>query len=397
MSTECRGSDGLTVAISGMSVAGTLAPGLPVVRALRSEPQFRGRLVGFSYDPLDPPNYDGELLSHSFLFPFPMYGPERLLLRINQVHARVPLTAIIPTLDSELANYIQIEPELRALGIRVLLPSAEAFNLRSKTELPGIAERTGLRVPHSVAAASLAEALQLSREFSYPFVVKGNLHGATVVHAGAQLTAAIEEHASRWGYPVVLQEYVRGVEYDVAALADAQGRLLGAVPMKKLQLDDRGKAWGAITVDDPELIEAARRVVEGLRWAGPLELELMRKDGSGEPYLIELNPRFPAWIHLAAAAGQNLPWRLLQLLLGEPAEPLLRYQANVMQLRRCIDVTCSLGVYEQLVTRGEVDLHGLPAELIQPYWVEPALESAPEEAQRVATSAPRRSAKEDAR
>ena len=369
MSQDHGGPGELTIAVSGMSVAGTLAPGLPVVRALRSEPQFRGRLVGFSYDPLDPPNYDAELLSHSFLFPFPMYGPERLLLRIKQVHARVPLTAIIPTLDSELANYIRIESELRELGIRVLLPSAEAFNLRAKTELPGIAERTGLRIPHSVAAASLAEALRRSQDFSYPFVVKGNLHGATVIHTGAQLAPAVEEHASRWGYPVVLQEYVRGVEYDVAALGDEEGRLVGAVPMKKLQLDDRGKAWGAITIDDPELLAAARRVVEGLRWSGPLELELMRQEGSGEPYLIELNPRFPAWIHLAAAAGQNLPWQFLRLLLGEAVEPLTRYQANVMQLRRCIDVTCSLGVYEQLVTHGEVDHQSLPLELIQPYWV----------------------------
>ena len=365
-----KGADELTVAISGMSVAGTLAPGLPVVRALRGEPEFRGRLVGFSYDPLDPPNYDGELLAHSFLFPFPMYGPERLLARLTQVHARVPLDAIIPTLDSELGNYIQIEPQLRALGIRVILPSAEAFDLRSKVELPAVAKRTRLRVPHSRPAASLAEALRVSQEFTYPFVVKGNLHGATVVHSGAQLAPAVEEHASRWGFPVVLQEYIHGVKYDVAALNNQDGRMLGAVPMKKLQLDDRGKAWGAITVDDPELVAAARSVVHGLRWAGPIELELMRQEGTEEPYLIELNPRFPAWIHLAAAAGQNLPWSLLRLLRGEAVAPFTRYKANVMQLRRCIDVTCSLGVYEQLVTRGEVDLGSLPAELIEPYWVE---------------------------
>ncbi len=366
-----------TVAITGMSVAATLAPGMAVARALRSAPEFRGRLVGFSYDPLDPPSYDADLLSHSFLFPFPMYGPERLLARLTEIHARVPLTAIIPTLDSELANYIQIEAALRQLGIGIVLPSAEAFTLRDKTALPGIAERTGLRVPHSVPADSLAEALQLSQDFTYPFVVKGNLHGATVIHTGNQLAPAVEQHASRWGYPVVLQEYVPGVEYDVAALGDGAGNLLGAVPMKKLQIDDRGKAWGGITVDDPELVAAARRVVQGLRWNGPIELELMRKEGSGEPYLIELNPRFPAWIHLAGAAGQNLPWSLLQMALGKSVAPFTSYQANVMQLRRCFDVTCSLGVYEQLVSTGEVNLHDLPADLIEPYWVAPTATDRP--------------------
>ena len=47
-------------------------------------------------------------------------------------------------------------------------------------------------------------------------------------------------------------------------------------------------------------------------WRGPLEVEVMR-DHHGDYQLIEINPRFPAWIYLSAGVGRNLPLMLLQL------------------------------------------------------------------------------------
>ncbi len=168
---------------------------------------------------------------------------------------------------------------------------------------------------------------------------------------------------------VILQQHIRGVEFDIAALGDGEGGLIGAVPMKKLQLDSAGKAWGGLTVDDRALIEAARSVVSRLRWRGALELEVIRHADTGEFVLIEVNPRFPAWIHLAVAAGQNLPWNLLRLALGETVEPLTGYHAGIMSLRRSMDVTCSLGAYEALATSGEVDHMNPRKDLIQPQWI----------------------------
>ena len=366
-----------TIAVTGLSVAGTLAPGLPVISGLRADPAFASsRIIGFSYDPLDPPSYDALLLDASYLFPYPMHGPARLLERLEYVHERHRLDVIVPTLDSELPNYIELAPRLRDMGIGLVVPPAASFNLRSKMELPRVAEATGLRVPRSQAAYSLGMAVQLAPSFPLPFMVKGNLHGATMVSSLDQLPGAVELQARKWGFPIILQELVRGTEYDVVALADEDSRLIGAVPMKKLQLDDRGKAWGAVTVEDPELLSAAACAVTGLQWRGPLELELMRDDATGEPNLIEMNPRFPAWIHLAVAAGQNLPAALVRIALGERVPPLPGYHAGTMQLRRCVDVTCSLGVYEALVTRGEVDLRSPDPEWIKPRFVSTATATA---------------------
>jgi carbamoyl-phosphate synthase large subunit len=51
-----------------------------------------------------------------------------------------------------------------------------------------------------------------------------------------------------------------------------------------------------------------------------MELELIKTSGN-DLYLIEINPRIPAWVYLAVGAGQNLPEALVKLALGIEVEP----------------------------------------------------------------------------
>jgi carbamoyl-phosphate synthase large subunit len=371
MSTSTPAADA-SLAVSGLSVAGTLAPGMPVILSVRSEAAFHGTIAGFSHDPLDPPNYAPDLLDRVFLVPYPRQGAGQLWNRIQHAHARHPIDVIVPTLDSELPLYVELAPRLEEVGIRVVLPTSQALDLRSKIGIATLAPRLGLRGPYSRLARSYDEVVMVAREFLMPFVVKGHYYGAMVVQTWDQLPGIAQTLASAWGYPLVVQEYVPGIEYDTAALSDRQGRLLGAVPMKKLQLDQRGKAWGGITVDDPQLVRAARLAAQELAWAGPFELEVMRHAETGEPYLLEINPRFPAWVQLTASAGQNLPWALVRLACGEPVQPFDGYSAGVMALRRSLDVACPTGVYEALVMEGEVDYRAPVNGRMQPYFVRTA-------------------------
>jgi len=358
-----------TIAVSGLSVASTLAPGLPVMLSIKAEPEFHGSIVGLSHDPLDPPNYAPDVVDRVFLVPYPVQGAEHLFHRIEYAHSKQPIDAIIPTLDSELPLYLEIAARLEELGIGTVLPDAATLGRRSKMNLSAIAPRIGLRAPYSRVAYNYNDVLTLAREFLLPFVVKGHYYGAIPVHSLDQLPAAAATVAGAWGYPVVLQEYVPGIEYDTAALGAGDGRLLGAVPMKKLQLDGRGKAWGGMTVEDPQLVRAAYLLAAELEWPGPMEIEVMRHIHTNEPYLIEVNPRFPAWVQLTAAAGQNLPWALARLACGEKVEPFEGYQVGVMSLRRNFDVACPSGIYESLVMDGEVDLRSVSKNRMQPYWV----------------------------
>jgi diaminopimelate decarboxylase len=115
-----------------------------------------------------------------------------------------------------------------------------------------------------------------------------------------------------------LQKHVGGYEESVM-LSAYRGELLGAVRMRKREITPEGKTWaGDISEVDPLFLEPLRAMVRELNWTGGGELEMVR-DAANQLWLLEMNPRFPAWVHGATIAGQNLPGLLVQGATGRPA------------------------------------------------------------------------------
>lgn len=346
-----------TIAVTGLNATDNPGPGVSVIRALRDEPAFRGRLVGLAYDTLDPGIYARDIgLWGSFLIPYPSQGSDALLERIRYIHGRITLDVIIPTLDSELPSFIAIEPDLRRMGIRMYLPTREQLDLRSKTRLSELSKATGIDVPEDRVIGSSQELYRIHEDIPYPFMVKGVFYGAKVAHSLDEALLAFHETAARWGLPVIIQKFHAGEEYDVVAVGDGQGGLVGAVPMKKTFLTDKGKGWAGVAVMDPTLLDVTRRFMEATRWRGPCELEVLRTHD--ERYLlIEVNPRFPAWTYLSAGAGQNLPWAVARLAMGERVGPLPHFRAGTMFVRISIDQIARMEDFERVATTGELTPH----------------------------------------
>jgi carbamoyl-phosphate synthase large subunit len=152
--------------------------------------------------------------------------------------------------------------------------------------------------------------------------------------------------------PVVVQRFIPGEEYNVAAVGDGEGGLVGAVAMRKMMITDKGKGWSGVTVDNPALLDMTRAVVTALQWRGPLEVEILRHKDSGELNVVEINPRFPAWVHLSTGAGQNLPYACALLALGHPAPPMPAYRSGVLFVRISLDQISDLSTFEQLTASG---------------------------------------------
>ena len=103
---------------------------------------------------------------------------------------------------------------------------------------------------------------------------------------------------------MVIQEFIKGTEIIIAGLGDGTGRMIGAVPLRKLYITDKGKGWSGVVLEDDALIELTRKFTETSKWKGGFEIEIMRSE-EGKFFIMEINPRFPAWIYVASAAGQN--------------------------------------------------------------------------------------------
>ena len=82
-----------------------------------------------------------------------------------------------------------------------------------------------------------------------------------------------------------------------------------------------------------------------------MELELIRSDDD-EFYLIEINPRIPAWVYLAVGAGQNLPEAMVKLALGMNVKPYTDYKKGIIFVRYSFDLITDINEFEKLSISG---------------------------------------------
>jgi diaminopimelate decarboxylase len=129
-----------------------------------------------------------------------------------------------------------------------------------------------------------------------------------------------------------LQAHVSGYEESVMLCA-YEGELLGCVRMRKRELTEEGKTWaGDVSEVDEGFATPLRKIIRDLNWTGGGELEMVR-DPEGQLWLLEWNPRFPAWVHGGTIAGANLPALLVEGATGVAAR---RSEANREEFTRVV-------------------------------------------------------------
>ncbi|MDQ6974996.1 MAG: ATP-grasp domain-containing protein [Mariprofundaceae bacterium] len=342
----------MIVAVTGMNCQPeNPGPGLAVVRSLRQEFGASIRIIGLSYDVLDAGLYLNEFCDAAYLLPYPSAGEQPLLQRLEQIQQQEGMTILIPCLDAELLNFIRLKDQLLAVGVHMVLPTREQLLQRNKDRLDVLAAKADIRYPESKNISHNDFFYHCHDEgWRYPMVVKGLFYDAKVVYTPDEGAAAFRSIAAEWGLPVLVQRYAKGHEVNLVALGDGQGEMIGAVMMRKKAVTDKGKAWAAITIHDPHLEETARKLIKELRWSGPLEVEILKEE-SGQYLLIEINPRFPAWVYLATEAGVNLPAALVRMMQGEEltlAEP----ETGKMMIRYAQETVIDLKTFESMMMSG---------------------------------------------
>lgn len=345
----------ITIGITGLNNTDNPGPGVPVIRAIRDSEQFDARIIGLVYENLEPGIYMEGFVDKIYQIPYPSDGVEPFFHRIEQLHEKETFNIIIPNFDAELFTFMKSAQRLKDLGINTFLPTLQQYEERSKENLPDFGKKYDLHVPQSKPITSHSDIIKFDeeKEMDYPVMVKGKFYDAHVAYNKDQIINHFNKISSKWGLPVILQEFIKGTEVNVVALGDGEGNTVGAVPMRKQYITDKGKAWGGITLDDKKMLELTHKVISSTKWRGGMELELIRTTDN-KYYIIEINPRIPAWVYLAVGAGQNLPEALIRLALGEKVDPFTDYKKGIMFVRYSYDIICDMKKFEAISTTGEI-------------------------------------------
>jgi carbamoyl-phosphate synthase large subunit len=141
------------------------------------------------------------------------------------------------------------------------------------------------------------------------------------------------ELATREG-DFVVEQRAPGDEYTIDTLVDTNGRCVGAVPRRRLEVR-AGEVSKGVTARVERLLDLARCVSEALPGAyGPLTIQIFLDGSTEETHVIEINPRFGGGFPLAFAAGAKFPRRLVEEILGiQPKSSVDDWRDGLVMLR----------------------------------------------------------------
>lgn len=343
----------LNIAVTGLNAIDSPGPGVGVIRSVLACKDFDAHIIGLSYESLEPGVYMHDIVDKSYQVPYPSAGSNQLIKRLEYINAQENIDIIIPNFDSELHHFIRLTPVLNEWGINTFLPTQKQLESLDKMHLHEFGDAHGFTVPNTKFISNRSDIKDLTDDFDFPMVIKGKYYEAYIAYNEGQVLSYYDKLNAKWGLPVIIQEFVKGTEIDIAGLGDGNGNLIGAIPMRKLYITDKGKGWSGVVLGDKTLIKMSEKFIKASKWKGGFELELMRTEDE-KFYLMEVNPRFPAWIYTTVEAGQNLPAALVKMAMGMEVKPYKKHKVGTMFVRYSWDLITDISEFEKISTLGEL-------------------------------------------
>ena len=237
------------------------------------------------------------------------------------------------------------------------LPTKEQFLIRDKSKLEETCKKFKINTPPSAIMTDLSQVDNLLEKLELPIMVKGRFYEAYKVNNSNEIQKHFNQLRAKWGLPIIIQEFFAGEEYNIAGIGNGKGEAICAIPIKKTVVTEKGKGFAAVVIQDPILDKFTKSILKSLKWRGPFELEVLKANKDNKYYLLEINPRVPAWIALSAGAGQNIPATLVELALGKNVKPMKKYKVGKIFIRHSEDIRLDIATIGELTSTNE--LHDL--------------------------------------
>ena len=227
------------------------------------------------------------------------------------------------------------------------LGAAESFPVvYARTTFLELAKAEGVRVPKTDVITNLADLRNWVDRVGLPAVLKADGtsggEGVRVVRTMDEAESAFRRlqappmvaRALKWAlidrdmtliWPTLLrrrsmvnaQTFVEGREA-TSLVACWQGTVLAALHFEVLNKQNAaGPATVLRLVENPEMQAAAEKMVRRLNLSGLHGFDFMLEAGTGNAYLIEINPRATQVVHLTLGPGRDLPAALYAAVSGE--------------------------------------------------------------------------------
>lgn len=248
---------------------------------------------------------------------------QRIAIAISVNDFELSHWASMPTEDNRLASLVRLTAEIQEIAedkLQTAQQLEEHGILVPMTLLGGDIASRGLHNAHKNQRyvikgryGSGSRGLQVSDGVSLQSVLPRSF--VEVTRADGTQTSIVEELLEL----VVVQPHVSGVEYGLDVVSDLNMQYAGVLARRKLAMR-HGETDRAVSVDSSPFTEIARKLAVALPHKGAMDVDVI-VDDEGNPWVIDVNPRFGGGYPFSHLAGANVPASYVAWANGMRADP----------------------------------------------------------------------------
>jgi len=284
---------------------------------------------------------------------------EQLLAWLSPRRAGV----LIPAHDGTISVLRRHRARVESVARLALASEAALAIAVNKERTLAVAQRLGLRAPVQERLTDAAQVSNAVAEIGLPAVIKpneswveqgdrGTWVGPELVFTAEEATRAVER-LTRSGQAVLYQQYLTGAREAVSVLyarGEMYARFAQFAQRTHPPLGGQSVLRCSMPVPD-DIGRQAERLIREIDLEGYSEIEF-RRDASGAPYLMEINPRLSASVEVAVRAGVDFPWLLYQWASGGPIDRVTDYRIGTWMRHLGGDVTTTIEMIQDRGRRG---------------------------------------------
>lgn len=216
---------------------------------------------------------------------------------------------LIPTIDTDLLVLSQNKAKFDEIGTKVLVSKSDKIAIcRDKNYTADFFEACGLKAPRTVNDYRLYHA-------PYPCFIKPKDGSSSINAFKVENESELKGYAEQVG-DYIVQPFIGGTEYTVDIFCDYEGDPIFITPRIRVAVR-AGEVLKTEIAMDEKIIEECRKLIAEFQPCGPMTVQLIREETTGDDYYIEINPRFGGGAPLSMKAGARSAEAVLKLLSDE--------------------------------------------------------------------------------